>query len=119
MTFLQVIRLLDVECRPVCVHSGHRRLHVPVGHEVFGGDDSLVDPIGRSGAMTADAEDALASIRVSDSEYRVPIGPEWSDLVDRCARSLKICEFPTREFRHRISLLRCFGERNLTQANGE
>src|SRR6266851_5912586 len=88
----------NVEHRPVRVHATHGRLGVPVSHKVFRGNHSLHSTGTCPGAITADAQDALAAVIVRDSQNGVPIGPcAVVDQVDE-APCLKIVELPTDQF---------------------
>jgi len=64
-----------VEYRPVRVHTTHGRLSLPVGHRAFRGDDSLQRSVRGPGSVAVNAQNALATVGVTDSEYRDTVSP--------------------------------------------
>src|SRR5262245_35610825 len=86
----------DVEACAICIHARDSVRAVPVRHEAFRRDDTLDDPRARSGAMAADAEDSVASIRVLDCKDGVPVGGVRANEVGQ-DEELKDIEFPARE----------------------
>ena len=93
----------DVEHRAVLVLRRRWRFGIPVSYVAFRGYDALDDPVGRSRPMATDAEGAAPSVRVSDSQDRIPIGPliRVANVVDQ-ARRLEIREFPARKPCHSV-----------------
>ncbi len=95
--------LTNVKNRAVCIYIRQRRLGAPVSHEVLRRNNPLLDPVGCPWPMTADAEDALAPVRVVDPQNRMPVGPlVWVADKVNSSRELKIGEFPTRKFGHLV-----------------
>jgi hypothetical protein len=86
------------------VHLTRRRLFdVPVGNLVFRRSNALDNPIAGPRPVAANEKDASASVRISNSQDRVPIRPRAcvGNIVNK-PRGLKTVKFPTREARHAV-----------------
>jgi hypothetical protein len=91
-----------METRPVRVHTTDWCLRIPVGDVAFRGDHPFQCSVRGPRAVATDAEDALDTVRVTDSEYRDAISPSATIVADQVVngpRGLKIGKMPTRKFR--------------------
>src|SRR2546426_6173704 len=105
----QRLRLLaNVENRTVHIDAGRRVLNLIESFEALRCRNPLEDSIRGPGSMTADREDALASIRELNAQNRSSIGrlSLVPDIVNGRPRSLRAGKFKSHKLRDRIGATR-------------